>query len=367
MNGNIQQIILREVRSLFEIKKTERLWHIPVLASLCVGIPLLAALYFGRLDYGLLSCMGGLVILYLPAGTVAERMITLVTCSFGFMVSYAMGVCFSFHPLLSAVFVGVFAFGVHWVTSYFRLPPPGSFFFIMLASIGSCAPFQLDTIPTRIGLVGMGTMFACILALFYSLYITKRLPVKKPLPLVRKEQYSDTVKSLIIGSFTAISILFPHLLKLDNPYWVPISCMAVMQGVDVKHVWQRSFQRILGTFAGMGLTWLLLLLHLNALGIVLSILVLQFVVEMFIVRHYALTVFFITPMTVFLAEAGSAMTQDPRELVELRVLDIVIGSLIGAVGGWFLHNRELHQRSQRRIRVTRYVLQRNLRMGRMFR
>ncbi|UYQ95178.1 FUSC family protein [Chitinophaga horti] len=356
MKPTIRQIILQEIKTLFELKKTERLWHIPVLASLCVGIPMLAGWYFGRLDYGLLACMGGLVILYLNAGTVAERMITLVACSFGFMASYAIGISFSFNPLLSTLFIGAFAMGVHWVTSYFRLPPPNSFFFIMLAAIGSCAPFHLHTIPNRVGLIGMGTMFACTLAFFYSLYITKRIPAKKPAPLVRKEPYSDTVKSLIVGVFAGISILVPQLLQLDNPYWVPISSMAVMQGVDVRHVWQRSFQRILGTFAGMGLTWALLLFHFNALGICIAILVLQFLVEMLIVRHYALTVFFITPMTVFLAEAGSAMTQDPRVLVELRVLDIVIGSLIGAVGGWFLHHRAIQEQTRRRLRITRYVL-----------
>lgn len=366
MKTSVGGIIRHEIKSLFELKKTERLWHIPVLASLCVGIPLLAALYFGRLDFGLLACMGGLVILYMPAGPVDKRMITLVACSFGFMASYAIGITFSFNPLLSALFIGLFAMGVHWVTSYFRLPPPGSFFFIMLASIGSCAPFHLHTIPHRIGLIGMGTMFACTLALFYSLYITRKLPPKKDPPLVRKEEYADIVKSLIVGAFAGISILIPQLLKLDNPYWVPISSMAVMQGVDVRHVWQRSFQRILGTFAGMGLTWLLLLLRLDALGICIAILILQFIVEMFIVRHYALTVFFITPMTVFLAEAGSAMTEDPRMLVELRVLDIVIGSLIGAVGGWFLHHRQIQEQTRRRIRVTRYVLT-NLKNKRLFR
>ncbi|MCK7555191.1 hypothetical protein MKQ70_09305 [Chitinophaga sedimenti] len=180
MKTSVRQILLHEMKSLFELKKTERLWHIPVLASLCVGIPLLAGWYFDRLDYGLLACMGGLVILYLNNGTLAERMITLVACSFGFMASYAIGVSFSFNSLLSALFIGVFAMGVHWVTSYFRLPPPNSFFFIMLAAIGSCAPFHLHTIPTRVGLIGMGTMFACTLALFYSMYITKKLPPKSP-------------------------------------------------------------------------------------------------------------------------------------------------------------------------------------------
>ena len=34
MNDNLRILIVSEIKALFELKKTERLWHIPVLASL---------------------------------------------------------------------------------------------------------------------------------------------------------------------------------------------------------------------------------------------------------------------------------------------------------------------------------------------
>ena len=161
MKDNFKTLVFREAKSLFELKKTERLWHFPVLASLCVGLPLLIGYYFNKLDYGILSCMGGLVILYLPTTTVARRMIMLLTCSFGFMISFVIGLCFSFNPILSAVVLGLFAMSVYWVVNYFGMKPPGSFFFIMIASIASCMPFDLEKIPIRVGLIGMGAMLAC--------------------------------------------------------------------------------------------------------------------------------------------------------------------------------------------------------------
>ncbi|MFD2554165.1 hypothetical protein [Sphingobacterium tabacisoli] len=42
----------------------------------------------------------------------------------------------------------------------------------------------------------------------------------------------------------------------------------------------------------------------------LLILMLQFIIEMLVVRHYALAVIFITPLTFFLAEIGSAFSVD---------------------------------------------------------
>jgi di/tricarboxylate transporter len=81
--------------------------------------------------------------------------------------------------------------------------------------------------------------------------------------------------------------------------------------------------------------------------------VLQFIIEMLVVRHYALAVIFITPMTFFLAEMGRDMQAPPSQLIMARVLDIVIGSLVGLIGGMLLHNKKLHQRTGRQIRKTR--------------
>ena len=353
MSGNVKSWTNNALKSLFELKKTERLWHIPVLASLCAGIPLLIGLYYNKLNYGILSCTAGLVILYLPSTSVANRMITLLACSFGFMVSFAIGVVFSFNPYISSLVFGLFAFSVHWVTNYFKMKPPGSFFFIMIASIASCMPFDLLTIPTKVGLVGMGSMLACILAFFYSLYIVKKHPPKNDTIVIRKSKYASIIESALTGIFLGGSLLLGHLLKMDNPYWVPISCAAVMQGVTLHHVWQRSFQRILGTFIGLGLARLLLQLHLTPLSICICIFVLQFIIEMLVVRHYGLAVIFITPMTIFLAEAGSALSVNPDTLIGARFLDIALGSIVGAIGGWFVHHEQLRHKAEQRIRKTR--------------
>ncbi|WP_276483132.1 FUSC family protein [Paraflavitalea pollutisoli] len=357
MKVSISQAIEREWKALFQLKKTERLWHIPVLASLCVGIPLLAGVYFDKLNYGIIASTGGLVILYLPGGTVATRMITLIACSFGFMVAMAISLCFSFNPWMASIALGCFAFAVHWVKMYFHMKPPGSFFFIMIASIGSCMKFDLSAIPTRVGLIGMGTMLACILAFFYSLYITRVYPPKPETP-VEPKKYMDVVESIIVGVFMVLSILVGHLLHLNFPYWLPISCAAVMQGVSLQHVWQRSFHRILGTFVGLGFAWLLLQLHMTPLNICLSILVLQFIIEVLVVRHYALAVIFITPLTLFLAEAGGSLIDSPNQLITLRFLDITLGSLIGALGGWVLYHEQLYYHASRQLRRTKYVLTR---------
>lgn len=123
MNAKNRNIILNWFGSLFELKQTARLWHIALLASLCSGIPLIG-LYFQHLSYGILASTAALVILYLPSANLAQRMITMLACSFGFMISFAIGIIFSFNPLISAVVLALLAFGVQWTATYFRMKLP---------------------------------------------------------------------------------------------------------------------------------------------------------------------------------------------------------------------------------------------------
>jgi len=343
-------------RSLFELRQTERLWHIPLLASLCSGIPLLIGLYFQNLSYGILSCTAGLVILYLPSASLARRMITMLACSFGFMISFTIGIIFSFDPILSAVVLGLLAFGVQWTTTYFGMKPPGSFFFLMIASIASCMPFHLETIPNKVGLVGMGAMLACVLAFVYSFYIVRKYPARSEPVHIKIKKHHNTITAAITGFFVGLSLLIGNLLHLSNPYWVPISCLAVMQGVSLEHIWQRSFHRVLGTLIGLGFAWILLLRHLTPLTVCILIFVLQFIIEMLVVRHYGLAVIFITPLTILLAEAGSAINANPNVLIPSRLLDIVLGCVIGAIAGWFIHHEQLREKAERQLRKTRITL-----------
>ncbi|CCG99513.1 hypothetical protein FAES_1503 [Fibrella aestuarina BUZ 2] len=347
------------LKQLLEFKQSDRTWPIPVLAGLSVGIPILVGYFTNALPGGKLASMAGLVILYIPsvgAGTV-RRLITLMACSFGMMVCFSLGSLFSFNPLIAPLLLGLLAFCVHIAVYYLKMTrPPGNFFFIMIASIAICMPFRLEAIPTNIGFVGIGTMISFGLTLLYSLLVLKNQPRLSETLTMPKSKYVNLVESVTFGSMVGLSLLAANLLKLPNPYWVPMSCAAVMQGVSTRHIWQRSVQRIVGTFIGLGLTWLILLLHPPALILCLSIIGLQLIVEFLIVRNYGLAVIFVTVLTIFLAESGSSLTVDPTTLIAARFIDIVLGSLIGGIGGWMLYNERLRRKAARHLRRTRLLL-----------
>lgn len=342
-----------------EFKPSNRKWDFPILAGICVGIPILAGYFAGLSAEGRLASLAGLVILYAQTSSIAATMITLMTCSFGIMVSFLVGSLFSFNPFVAALALGMFAFMVHWALYYLRLTrPPGNFFFIMVASVAICMPFNLEVIPTRIGWVGIGTMISCILGLAYSLLFIKKLHTVQSPAVPTKNKYMILIESITFGLFVGMALLVAHLLELENPYWVPTSCAAVMQGASTRHIWQRSIQRIAGTFIGLCITWIILLLQPSLLVICFSIILLQVIVEWLVVRNYGIAVIFISILTIFLAESGSSLISNPTGLIVARFADILTGSIIGAIGGWVLYNERIHYNAKRQVRKAKMALTR---------
>lgn len=84
------------INHLFKFNKTDRAWHLPVVAGICVGIPLFLGLYLNNIEAGKLASIGALVILYVQSDKLINRMVILTLCGFGFIFSYAVGAVFSF-------------------------------------------------------------------------------------------------------------------------------------------------------------------------------------------------------------------------------------------------------------------------------
>lgn len=341
-----------DLKTFIQFRETDRIWHVPVLAALCIGVPLMVGYFLNNVENGILASMSGLLILYLPATSLIKRMTLLVICSFCFITSFLIGIIFSVNPLLSPIALGFCVFFLSWLAKYFRLKPPGEFFFIFIVAVAICMPFNLQAIPERVGLIAMGAISTCLLAFVYSILTLRKHSAQQYIVIQKNNSYFHIFEAAIAGGFIGLSLLVANLLGLSNPYWVPISCAAVMQGVSSRHIWQRTLHRIIGTFVGVGLAWFLLNLKIPGLGICLLIILLQLLVEWLVVRHYALAVVFITALTIFLAEAGHTIKNAADISMHSRFLDITLGSIIGAIGGWFLHHQQLKRSFKQKIRKT---------------
>ena len=352
-------LLRREFAHLTTVNASERRWQMPFCAALATGFPLLVGAWFDHLNYGLISSLGGLVFLYAPETSLSNRMVALMASAFGMCACYALGVIFHFLPLLLIPLLAVIAMLVTMICRYYALGPPGSLFFIMATAIGAYTPVTVPEVPLFVGLLTMGCLQACLIAFFYGVYILRLQPPKPMAPLPPISFDFVIFDSVVIGAFVGLSLALAQALQLERPYWVPISCIAVIQGASLRAVWNKQAHRILGTVLGLLIAWGLLTFPLDKWSVALLMMFLAFLIETLVVRHYGLAVAFVTPLTIFLAEATHLGQSSPNLLLEARLIDTVLGALVGLLGGVCLHSprfRDVVGRQLRRLTPARFKI-----------
>lgn len=341
--ARLQALMRAEYRHLATINASDRRWQMPFSAALATGLPLLVGAWFGEIGYGLVSSLGGLVFLYIPNTQLSYRMVSLLASAFGFTACYALGMTSQIYPPLSVLALTVIAMLVTMICRFYRVGPPGSLFFTMAAAIGAYSPIELLQFPLFVGLLALGCLQSCIIGFFYSvLYLRRQAPkMAPPQPLVSFDFV--VFDSVIIGLCVGISLAIAQMLQLPRPYWVPISCLAVIQGPTLRAVWNKQLQRILGTSLGLVVCWFLLSLPLGPWIIGLVMMALVFVIENLVVRHYGMAAVFITPLAILLAEAATLGNGGSGDIMQARLLDTVLGCLVGLAGGVCLHNQHFRR------------------------
>ena len=210
---------------------------------------------------------------------------------------------------------------------------------MMAMAIALFIPLPLAQVLPATGMVLLGSSFAVIMALFYSLFLVLTRPV---LPTPSYSYEPDTIsESLIVTTFVSLTLLLAMTLKMSNPYWAAVSCFIIIQGIHLRTIWIKQLHRLLGTMIGIGLASWMLSWGLSMWGVATALLVMILSIESLIDRHYGLAVIFITPLTIFIAEYGSGLPLVPEmstEIIQARLLDTALGCLMGLSGGLAMHS-----------------------------
>ncbi|MDB5642092.1 MAG: rane protein [Hyphomicrobiales bacterium] len=344
------ELLRSEWRHLTRVNQSDRPWQMPVAAALSAGLPILVGAATGHLDYGMVASLGGMVFLYLPGTPLHHRMVTLMACAFGLIACYTLGLVCHFVPWAMTPLLTLIVLLVAMVVRFYRLGPPGAMFFVVAASIAAYTPTSVLDAPLRIGLITLGCLQAALIALAYSLV---HLRVREPLPIEPLPEPAFDfviVDSIIIAAAVGLSLAVAQALQMPRAYWVPISCLAVVQGVSLRAVWNRQVHRVVGTGVGLGLAWVLIAQPLDAWSVAVLVIGLSFIIETLVVRHYGFAVVFITPLTILLAEAATLGLAPAGEVIEARFFDTALGCAIGLAGGYCLHNAAFRTRAGGQIR-----------------
>lgn len=338
----------KEAAALLAFQRSDRPWQLPFAAAVASGGPVALGAWLGLAAEGALGAVAGLSFLYLPATHLHHRIPVIMACAFAMAASYALGLANHAVPGAAIVLIAFVATAAAMFCKTQGVAPPGPIFMVMSAAIAAFSPVHEAGAVLSLGVFVLGCMWACMVAVIYSAYILRRrapFPVKTPSPA---ELHAALVDAVLQGLFVALSLALATALALDKPYWVPVSCIAVMQGLTLRHSWSRNVHRITGTAIGIGVTWLLFPWLTTAWVVALAVTLLTFLIETAVVRHYAFAAIFITPLTIILAESSSPGTVSVPVLMQARLVDTVVGALIGLAGAVCLHD----QRARRLVEKT---------------
>lgn len=323
-----------------------RLW-IALRASLSIAVPLGALTLLGFEGIGLQTAAGAFTALFFAAANARERAKVLPVVAVALLLSAAAGAALS--PWPAAFGIGLVAIAVlaSALAFAFRVGPPGPVFFVLAYGLAGNITAVVD--GARLGspavlLTAMagGALFSYLLALAPLLRRRAREMKARsfcellPGPWLGRGERELILRIAVVAAVgTLLSTL---LLEPHRAYWTVSAGVAVV-GLSASRSYSlgRGLHRSVGTLLGAALALVITPLGADPLLLVLLLAALQFIIELVVVRNYALALVFITPLVLLItgaAAGGAAISATVGE----RVLDTVIGSAIAMATG-LLHRR----------------------------
>ncbi|MDX3672206.1 FUSC family protein [Streptomyces europaeiscabiei] len=131
-------------------------------------------------------------------------------------------------------------------------------------------------------------------------------------------------------------------IGVGRPYWALVTAASLYQA-NLTLTWSRGVQRVVGNLAGVSaFAALVPLAHLGPTALVLCCLALSFGAEALISRNYWLGTICVTPMALLVTEF--VRYGNPGELITDRLLDTLVGALVGFLAAAAVTNRRAGDR-----------------------
>ncbi|MEH3089933.1 MAG: FUSC family protein [Microbacterium arborescens] len=312
-------------------------WHLGLQAAVAMALPVVALSALGLESLALLAATGAFATLYGGRLAPRERAAFVPIVAVVLWLFAAAGVAAA---ALGAVAVAVGTIVVAIAASALvfarSVGPPGPLFAVLVFGLSAHIVVPrghagVDPV-LYLSVVAASLAFACVVTLAPLVRRRHRIEPRRPLGVLFPAAHREREARTLIARTAAVAVVGTAASLVVDPeraYWIVGAGIAVI-GVSASRrvALSRGIHRALGTAAGAVVYLGLAFAPLT--GIVLGVVLgaLQFVVELVVVRHYALALVFITPLVLLILGAAGA---GGAELAAERVLDTAVGALLGTL------------------------------------
>lgn len=326
-------------KDLLKIKETEDSILRVLGAGATTGIMLLLGYVSGNMQIGTFGALGAFAFLYylpIPNKQLIKRIFRVGLCM---TTGFFLGAISTFVPWVIPITISLISLAGFIVFRVLHAPRPGAFFIIMVSSMATGTSLDFSGIAAATAYVALGVSASIGVAVIVRIAHRKLSGVEVS---IENSSFNERWKHalthdsrLLLSSIHHACIIFfatyiGMALGLGNPYWVTISCAAVLQGSELIAIFQRNVQRIVGGMVGLLVGIVLFSFDLNVISTITIIVILNVFVEYAMVRNYAIANFFTNPLSLLLANLSSGAFVN--DLVSYRFFGLVLGSMIAFIG-----------------------------------
>jgi len=322
-------------------------WPLGIQAGLAMGVPVAIGALVGELGPGLLAATGGFTALHVTNLNTRERVRALPLVGLFLFATVVLASMLAPYPALASVGLVVVTIIGAVLSFGYRMGAPGPMFVTLAYGLANHVTEVVDgerlvEPASLIGAVAAGILLALVITAFpLARAANRRLGVRRlqdVLPRFNlgregRELLLRVVAVAVLGTLISVTLVDP-----ERAYWTVGAGVAVIGARAGRgDAARRGLHRIVGTCVGAGVYLFLGALNLMPLELALVLGALQFVIQLVVVRHYALALMFITPMVLLLTGAATGAGGSMGTLSE-RVIDTAIGAVLGTVSG-LVHRR----------------------------
>jgi len=312
-------------------------------AAIAGGAPLAVLIGTGHIEYAAFALFAGFTAIFGAREAYRHRVVTVsvaallqIGCMFG-----GVAVSITRAPIWVEALGLVAVIAVSVATlSVLQTIPAQPIFPVFAFVVCALVPVHEDDLPRVVGIVLGAVAFAWLVAMagFIPRLLWQRsrprsfrpfLPEPdRTLATLRRPALWETVLLNIVGALAAgaAAVAIPGL---GHPYWAVIAVISTLPAMRQRHTVHRALYRVLGTVGGTLVAVAVLLLHPTAWWIVVIAVVGQFGAEIFVARHYAICLLFLTPLA--LTVSWLSLPESPEALAIDRIAQTVLGAAVSVL------------------------------------